>query len=142
MDRAFAASCLSLFLWTTGCGAGAAPPPAQPPPVPDRSAAQDRAVRDLVTDLVSHRICRDIGGDLLGLSGTQARAGAGRGEAESPSRAGLHPKEGRFWVERCAVRVEGERLAIDIGGRGWRWVQQRVQKAGATFDLREHVRFR
>jgi hypothetical protein len=45
-------------------------------------------------------------------------------------------------VERCDVSSAEDRLRIEVGGRGWRWIQERVQKAGATFDLREHVRFR
>lgn len=132
------------------CGGGmgtGTQPVAEPPPPPARSAIQDRTMRQLVTDLVAHRVCSELSGDLLGLSGEQPRPGGTRREMRDPMRSGLTPKEGRLWVERCETRIVGEetgddQLDVTLGGRGWRWLEKRVQKAGATFDLREYIRFR
>ncbi|MCZ7683362.1 MAG: hypothetical protein M5U28_33085 [Sandaracinaceae bacterium] len=50
--------------------------------------------------------------------------------------------EGRLWVSRCEVERRGEALALSVGGRGWRWVEDSAPgPLGTSYTVRGHVRF-
>lgn len=57
--------------------------------------------------------------------------------------AGAEPRvAGTLWIERCRDTVTGDKVALELGGRGWLWVSQEQVTAGTGFAVTQNVRFR
>ena len=98
---------------------------------PERTAAQDRALRALVMDIAEARACADLRERFFPLPEDGAQGGD-----EAPD------VEGRLWIGECAVERRGERLAIDVSGRGWQWIERSSEgPLGSSFTVRGYVRF-
>jgi hypothetical protein len=109
-----------------------------PASAPVRTVAADRDVRMLLVDLAAENLCRHIAGEFVGLSGTGEERPSAAESKRDPSRA----RRGRLWVERChAERKDGGELALELEGRGWRWVDRATEKLGARFSVSQYVRF-
>ncbi len=103
-----------------------------PPGSPERTAVQDRAIRALVMDVAEGRACAALDGAFVPLPEDRP--------ARPPSE--LPVVEGRLWVSRCEVERRGETLALSVGGRGWRWVEESAPgPLGTSYSVRGHVRF-
>lgn len=103
-----------------------------PPESPSRTAAQDRALRAMIMDVAEARACEALDGAFVPLP------------EDRPARPAseLPIIEGRLWVSECEVERRGDVLAIVVGGRGWRWIEQSAPGPLATsYTVRGHVRF-
>lgn len=117
--------CLALAL--AGCG-DASVGTVEPLPVPERTAAQDVAVRALIVDVARHRACALLRDRFVPLP--EDRPGAPR-----------RVTEGRLWVDRCVVRRDEDRLSLSLSGRGWQWVERSAAgPLGSSFTVRGTVR--
>jgi hypothetical protein len=117
-----------------GDAASASAPPA-PPPV--RTVAEDRDLRMLFVDLAAQRACEHVAGEFLGLSGTEQQSAS----SEQTKQDAAEPKQGRLWIERCRAEREGDEVAFELSGRGWRWVDRESKRLGAKFKVSQYVRF-
>jgi hypothetical protein len=127
---------LVLAAWPSaaGCDGGEADGGASRLAPPERSAAQDQAVRALLANVGEARLCDALEGRLMALPAPATPQG--------PS-AGLAPAEGRLWVEGCRAERRGQRLALHIEGRGWTWVDQsQPGPLGSRFGVQGLLRFR
>lgn len=103
-----------------------------PPDSPERTAVQDRAIRALAMDVAEARACAALEGAFVPLP------------EDRPARPAseLPVVEGRLWVSECEVERRDDVLAVSIGGRGWRWIEQSAPgPLGSSFSVRGHVRF-
>ena len=117
---------LSILSACTGDDDGEeAPPPAAPAAQPRRVATQDDNLRVLVAELTAARACEMIKGQFRGLK-----------DKEDPDKV-----TGTVWIRECRVTNGGKTVTFHLGGNGWQWVEVTKKKAGATFDLRQYVRF-
>lgn len=104
------------------------PAPIAPIAAPERSAVQDRAMRGLVMDIAEHQACAALRDRFVPLP-EEATGGLRRAVV------------GRLWVSECRVAREDDRLAVHIGGRGWRWVERTAAGPfGSSFTVRGTVR--
>ncbi|HUS66381.1 MAG TPA: hypothetical protein VMZ28_17635 [Kofleriaceae bacterium] len=104
----------------------APPPPAPPPAQPRRVATQDENLRVLVAELTAAKSCEMIKGQFRGLK-----------DRKDPKKV-----TGVVWIRECRVtHGGGTGVTFHLGGNGWQWVEVVKKKAGATFDLRQYVRF-
>lgn len=98
---------------------------------PERTAAQDRAMRALVMDIAEARACAELRERFFPLP----EDGAAGGD-EAPD------VEGRLWISECAVERRSDRLAIEVSGRGWQWIERSSEgPLGSSFTVRGYVRF-
>jgi hypothetical protein len=86
-------------------------------------------VHMLVTDIAAHLICDRIDGTFLPLGSEPGQ-----------------PASGYLWVRDCLARRKpevtgraGERLAVELNTRAWRWVKGEASQLGATFALHQYV---
>lgn len=130
LDCRMARACTAPLLvaaWLVACG-DAPPGPVALAPAPERTAAQDAAMRGLLVDLARHRACELLRDRFVPLP--EDRPGASR-----------RVVEGRLWVDRCEVRREEDRLALELSGRGWQWVERSAPgPLGSSFTVRGTVR--
>lgn len=118
---------IALALFVAACGDGVAPR-VEPLPAPERTAAQDRAMRALLVDVARHRACELLRDRFVPLP--EDRPGAQR-----------RVVEGRLWIDRCEVRREEDRLGLTLSGRGWQWVERSAAgPLGSSFTVRGTVR--
>lgn len=87
----------------------------------------------LLQDVLAYQLCSRLGGQILSLTTG--------GDPTVPGGEGEEIIEGRLWLEQCNATSQGNRLTMELGGRGWRWVSRERSKLGATFDLEQYVRF-
>ncbi|HJL14485.1 MAG TPA: hypothetical protein RMH99_02445, partial [Sandaracinaceae bacterium LLY-WYZ-13_1] len=124
---------LAALAFLSSCGDDAATAgegPVAPPP--ERTAAQDEALRAMVADVAEGRACRALRDRFLPLPEDHA----GR------PRDGRPVVEGRLWVNECAIERRGERLSVHLGGRGWQWVERDgAGPLGSRFTVRGTVPF-
>ena len=112
---------------------GELPADLEPIGAPIRSAVQDAAIRTLIADVGENRLCDLLDGRLVPLQEQGAPTGPD---------AGLAPAVGRLWVQSCSVERRGGQLAIELGGRGWTWAdERRTGPLGSTFSVRGFLRF-
>ncbi len=114
-------------------GCGEAPSAAVDPlPAPERTAAQDRALRGLAMDVAEGQACELLRGGFLPVP--EERVAGSR--AEQPSVVG------RLKVSECSVERRGDGLSIRVGGQGWQWIDRaNPGPLGTSFRVRGVVRF-
>jgi hypothetical protein len=106
------------------------PPPAPPPPPPAakpplRGAAGDAELRVMLAELASAKACSLIKGQFRPL--------------RDAKRHGV--VTGTLWIRDCQITNDGTHVAFHLAGNGWQWADQTKRKAGATFVVREYVKF-
>ncbi|MEZ4339672.1 MAG: hypothetical protein R3B82_23865 [Sandaracinaceae bacterium] len=121
----------SLWLWLAlglaACG-DASVGTVEPLPAPERTAAQDGALRALMIDVARHRACDLLRDRFVPLP--EDRPGARR-----------RVVEGRLWIDRCRVSREEDRMSLSLSGRGWQWVERSAAgPLGSSFTVRGTVR--
>jgi hypothetical protein len=100
------------------------PPPLPAPPL--RGAAGDTGLRVMAAELVSARLCEMIRGHFQGLRAS-----------------GRHDNvTGVLWVRQCTSSSDGTRLSFRLAGDGWQWIEEKKDKGGASFAVKQYVRFR
>lgn len=125
---------LAAWLGLAGCDGAGADDGAGRLAAPERTAAQDQALRALLANVGEARLCEALEGQLMALPAPDAPTGTA---------AGLAPAEGRLWVEGCRAERRGDRLALHLDGRGWTWVDQsQPGPLGSRFGIQGLLRFR
>ncbi|MGE0790995.1 MAG: hypothetical protein AB7S26_35315 [Sandaracinaceae bacterium] len=111
-----------------GCGEPSSSE-ATPMPVPERTAAQDAALRRMVMDMAQHRACAELEGRFVPIP-------------EWPLPEGRRPDAvGRMWISDCSVERDDDSVAIRLSGRGWQWVDESgAGPLGTRYDVRGTVR--
>lgn len=100
---------------------------------PERTAAQNDALRAMVIDVAEAQACPSLVDHFLPLPEDREQ-GFGPGE--------LPIVEGRLWVSECRVERRDGALGMHVEGRGWQWIQRSAAGPFATeFMVRGHVRF-
>ena len=125
---------LALLLLLVACDrdadrAAPATTPAEPPAAtakpPLRGAAGGAELRVMLAELASAKACSLIQGQFRPLRDAQ--------------RHGV--VTGTLWIRDCRITHDGTRVVFHLAGQGWQWADQSKRKAGATFVVREYVRF-
>lgn len=113
----------------SSCGRESEPPAPPPPPpkstAPLRGAAGDADLRVMLAHLASSKACSMIEGQFRPLRAPDRR----------------DTVTGILWIRRCEIVNNGTRVTFHLGGNGWQWADQTKKKAGATFVVRQYVRF-
>lgn len=126
------------------------------------AASAPRHLDELVTDMVAGELCGAIAGSIRGLRASSDEksdggpksaggpksddtrsnddASSGDDSAASSTEDEL-PVTGRLWVTSCEVSLDGDRIDARFEGLGWRWVDKREKKLGATFSVEQYARF-
>ncbi|TMQ19668.1 MAG: hypothetical protein E6J91_05610 [Deltaproteobacteria bacterium] len=92
---------------------------------PLRGAIGDSALRVMLAELASSKACSMIQGQFRPL--------------RDPERRDV--VTGTLWIRRCEITNQGTRVTFHLTGNGWQWADQSKRKAGATFTVREYVKF-
>lgn len=110
------------------CGGDEQKPEPKPRGVkaPVRGAAGDGDLRVMLAEIASSKACDMILGSYRGL----------RGKDDPNTVTGL------MQMRECKLDNDGTNVTFRLGGVGWQWTDQTKKKAGATFQLREYVKFR
>ncbi len=104
------------------------PPPAPPAPAarpPIRGAAGDADLRVMLAELASAKACEMIRGQFRGL--------------RDPERPDV--VTGVLWIHDCKITSEGTQVTFHLGCSGWQWAEQTQHKGGATFQVKQYVKF-
>jgi hypothetical protein len=107
----------------TPLAAGPAPAPAAKPPV--RTAVEDSDLREMLAEMAAAKACTMMEGQFRGLRDKQ------RPEVVT----------GVLWIRGCRITHKGTKLDFHFTGDGWQWAEGEKHKAGATFRLRDYLRF-
>lgn len=75
-------------------------------------------VHDLLLDVAAHKVCPEIEDTFTSLS------------------------PGTLWIESCSAARRGNEIHIQLGGRGWRYVDRGSSKLGAKLEVSQHLRFK
>jgi hypothetical protein len=118
---------LLTILVAAGCGGrDERPPPAPPPPAePIRSAAGDEDLRVMLAQLAEGRGCDAIEGQFRAL----------RDKARPEVVTGV------LWIRGCKMQRHGTDVTLTLDTHGWQRVEKAKDKAGATFEVKQDVRF-
>jgi hypothetical protein len=114
-----------------------APPPvasvapvASADPVPvakpaERGAVGDSDLRVMLGEIAATKACELVRGQFR------------------PLRAIDHPDvvTGVMWIRECKITSAGTKVTFVLSGNGWQWADQKQKKAGATFAVRQYVKF-
>jgi hypothetical protein len=92
---------------------------------PERTAAEDEDLRVMLAELAAHKACTLIRGLFRGLR-----------DSKRPDVV-----TGIIWIRDCRITADGTRVTFALSANGWQWVAEEKEKAGATFEVRDHVRF-
>jgi hypothetical protein len=103
-------------------GGKPAPPPAKQP---SRVAVQDDDLRVMVAEIASAKACDLIRGQFQGL--------------RDPAR--LQTVTGVLWIRGCRITERGTDVTFRLSGKGWQWTAQKTKEVGATFAVRQYVKF-
>jgi hypothetical protein len=93
---------------------------------PERTAAKDEDLRVMLAELAAHKACKLIKGLFRGLR-----------DSKRPDVV-----TGIIWIRSCRITADGTRVTFALSANGWQWAEEEKEKAGATFEVRDHVRFR
>ena len=93
---------------------------------PKRTAVEDTDLRVMLAQLASAKACEMIRGQFRPL--------------RDPKRPGV--ATGILWINGCRITQSGTRVTFRLAGDGWQWADQSTKKAGGTFTVQDHVRFR
>jgi hypothetical protein len=118
---------LALTLLIAACGGREEPPaPAPPPPAePIRNAAGDEDLRVLLAQLAEGRGCEAMKGQFRAL----------RDKARPEVITGV------LWIRGCKMERHGTDVTLHLETSGWQRVEKAKDKAGATFEVAQDVRF-
>jgi hypothetical protein len=120
---------LTLAAVVASCGREPEPPPPPPPPpratAPLRGAAGDGDLRVMLAELASSKACSMIEGQFRPLRAPDRR----------------DTVTGILWIRSCRITNTGTRVTFRLAGNGWQWADQTKKKAGATFVVRQYVKF-
>jgi hypothetical protein len=97
----------------------AAPKPAE------RGAVGDSDLRVMLAEIASAKGCELVRGQFR------------------PLRAVDRPDlvTGMMWIRECKIVNDGTKVTFALSGNGWQWADQKQQKAGGTFAVRQYVKF-
>jgi len=113
----------------TACDRGEAreTPPKDPPRArqPVRLASEDPNLRIMLAELAAAKACTLIRGQFRALR-----------DPERPKVA-----TGFLWIHGCRITQRSTHVDFKLTGYGWQWAQKEQKKAGATFAVRQYVRF-
>ncbi len=113
-------------LFATGCATSPAIEPNIAPPTPVvKGAAGDHDLRIMIAGVASARACAMVEHRFVPL------------RAKTPDQSVI----GVMWLRDCEIVHDGTRVTVEIGGRGWEWVDRDTKKAGATFGVHQDVKF-
>lgn len=88
-------------------------------------------LRALMVDLSEDRACTHLNQRIIPLSST--------GKSADDT---LNPVTGALWIKQCSAKqIKGEKLKIDLVGKGWRWLARKKETYGAQFEVDEYFRF-
>jgi len=79
----------------------------------------------MLAEVASAKACEMMRGQLRGL----------RAQGNEPLTTGI------LWIRDCKITNDGTNVTFSLGGYGWQWNEKREKKAGATFELRQYVKF-
>jgi hypothetical protein len=121
---------LALALLAAGCSSddGGDKPSAvstSKPAAPVRGAAGDEDLRVMLAQIASARACDQIKGHFQAL----------------PADRRPQVMTGALWIHGCRITSTGTKVKFRLEGNGWQWIDEEKKKAGATFSLRQYVRF-
>lgn len=110
------------------CGGDEEKPAPQPQgaKAPVRGAAGDEDLRVMLAEIAASKACEIILGSYNGLKGK-----------DDPNTV-----TGLMQMRECKLRNEGTNVTFTLGGIGWQWTNETKKKVGATFQVREYVKFR
>jgi hypothetical protein len=103
--------------------ASAPEPPAARGPI--HLAAENRNLRLMLAELAAAKACSLIEGQFRALR-----------DPERPRIA-----TGFIWIHGCRITRRGTKIDFGLTGFGWQWASKEQSKAGATFAVRQYVRF-
>ncbi len=88
-------------------------------------------LRELIIDLAAYNACGYLKGRIMPLSAEGAQ-----------SVGGQKPDAGNIWIYDClASQPEPDQLQIQLKAKGWKWIDQETETAGATFGIDEILTF-
>lgn len=90
-----------------------------------KGAAGDNDLRLMVAQIASAKACGMVEHQFRTL------------RAKSPG----EPVIGTVWLRECKITHDGTKLTVEVSGRGWEWVDRESKKAGASFRLKQYVKF-
>ncbi len=102
--------------------------PADPVPVArpaERGAVGDSDLRVMLAGMASMKACELIRGQFRPLHA-----------ADRPDIV-----TGMMWIRDCKVTNVDTKVTFVLSGNGWQWADQRLQKAGGTFAIRQYIKF-
>ncbi len=99
--------------------------PAPKPAQPVRVAAEDHDLRVMLAELAAAKACTMIRGQYRPL--------------RAMDRPGV--VTGTLWIRGCEITQHGTKVTFRLKGQGWQWADEKKSKAGATFAVRQYVRF-
>ena len=79
----------------------------------------------MLAEVASSKACEILEGQYLAL--------------RAPDRPAV--RTGTLWVRQCRITNDGTHVTFELGGTGWQWANQTKHEAGATFVVREYVKF-
>jgi len=101
------------------------PPPPPAAKAPKRTAVGDSDLRVMLAQLAAQKACTLFRGVFRGLR-----------DKERPDVV-----TGVLWIRDCKITSDGTKVTFRLAGDGWQWAADTKKKAGATFAVRQYVRF-
>lgn len=88
-------------------------------------------LRALMVDVAEDQACSRLGQRIIALTSTGTSADDTR-----------NPVTGSLWIRQCSSeQIEGDKLEINLAGKGWRWLARTRETFGAQFEIDEYFRF-
>lgn len=103
----------------------AAPQTPPPPAAPIRNAAGDEDLRVMLAQLAEGRGCDAVKGQFRAL----------RDKARPDVVTGV------LWIRGCRMLRRGTAITLELAAHGWQRLERAQDKAGATFEVAQDVRF-
>ncbi|HEX7663671.1 MAG TPA: hypothetical protein VF407_04145 [Polyangiaceae bacterium] len=91
----------------------------------ERGAAGNEDLRVMLAEVASAKACKMIEGQFRPL--------------RDPTRPDV--VVGLMWIRGCRITNDGTKVTFDLSGNGWQWADQREEKAGGTFAIKQYVKF-
>jgi len=104
---------------------GAAAEPVEVAKPAERGAVGDSDLRAMLAEIASAKACEFVRGQFR------------------PLRAVDRPDvvTGMMWIRDCKITNVDTKATFVLSGNGWQWADQKQQKAGGTFAVRQYVKF-
>lgn len=91
----------------------------------ERGAAGDSDLRVMLAEIASAKGCELVRGQFRPLRDTD------RPDVVT----------GMMWIRDCKIINDGTKVTFALSGNGWQWADQKQNKAGGTFAVRQYVKF-